>query len=59
MTEMTGRDQGKRKSPLRGGRVKTRVLCVRIPFAALIHLCVLCPAFVARGALEPVTERDR
>jgi len=36
ITEMTGRDQGKRKSPFRGGRAKTRVLCVRIPFVAPI-----------------------
>ena len=44
MTEMTGRDQGKRKPPLRGGRTKTRVLYVRIlaavpiPFARFARL---------------------
>lgn len=36
MSETTGRDQGKRKPPLRGGHAKTRTLCVRIPFVALI-----------------------
>ena len=58
-TETTGRDQGKRKPPLRGGCAKIRVPRAHIPRCCPYPLCTLCPIFEAGSSLAPVTERDR